>query len=219
MHIHDKKESTMNNTALGQRIAFTCDHLGSRTHAADVMGISRGQLFRYIKGESQPTADPLAQLALATGVNAHWLITGQGIPTPDHTPTLPLIGLAKCGLRDWFAPAAQTRLNTPCPSDMTDPEGFAVMAVGTSMQPAGIREGFLCLCAPNTAYTAEDIVYVEDTTGIASLKLLKKEDADYVWLQGWLPPDELDRQKPYIEQRRKNIIKRIAPVIYIKRKV
>ncbi|MBI1364201.1 MAG: hypothetical protein GC134_09470 [Proteobacteria bacterium] len=146
-------------------------------------------------------------------------MTGHGTPTADSAPTLPLVGLAKCGLRDWFAPATANALRTACPTDMTDPDGFAVMAVGTSMQPAGILEGFLCLCAPNTPAVVDDVVYVEDATGVASLKLLKKEDADYVWLQGWLPPDDLDRQKPYIEQRRKTIIRRMAPVIYVKRKV
>jgi SOS-response transcriptional repressor LexA len=205
-------------TPLGHRIAHACDHMGGRAVAAHVMGISRGQLFRYIKGESQPTAEPLAKLAVAAGINAHWLLTGEGAPTPERTATLPLIGLAKCGLRDWFAPAQPAGRRTPCPTDLTDPDGFAVMAAGTSMQPAGIMDGFLCLCAPNTPVSVDDAVYVEDTTGIASLKLLKKQDADYVWLQGWLPPDELGRQKPYIEQRRRSIIRTMAPVIYVRRK-
>lgn len=61
---------------LGTRISDICDAVGGKKKLADMTGISESQLFRYIKGTSQPTAEPLAAIALAAGVSLDWLVLG-----------------------------------------------------------------------------------------------------------------------------------------------
>lgn len=60
---------------LGDRIKFRRETLHlTRDDLASSTGMSHTQIFRYEKGESQPTADVIVALATALNVTADWLL-------------------------------------------------------------------------------------------------------------------------------------------------
>ena len=142
----------------------------------------------------------------------------------DQTPLsakgrdVPVLGLAACGLSSWYNPGPMAfRLTFPVDHPYS-PELFAVIAIGTSMQPEGIKQGFVLFCDPTMALTQNDVVFVEKRDGTVSVKTYKKRDDKWLYLQGWLPPNEEGMQKPYSEQLDIDIIKKIACVVLVKRK-
>ena len=48
-------------------------------------GISRNTVMRYESGERQPDAGFIAAICKEYGINAHWLITGEGEPIGDFS--------------------------------------------------------------------------------------------------------------------------------------
>ena len=94
-----------------------------------------------------------------------------------------------------------------------------MIATGTSMQPAAIFEGFLCFCSPGTAAHKRDRVYVERRDGTASIKQYDRRDETWLYLQGWLDPDDSGRQKPYGDQVRLEQVARLATIVYVKVKL
>jgi hypothetical protein len=130
---------------------------------------------------------------------------------------LPIQGFAECGLKNWYRPAPQS-VTASRPGDFIDPKGFAVIASGRSMEPAGIFEGFLCFCAPSIPEAAGDAVYVARADGSISLKRFRRRVAQMVVLEGWYFEDDSPGLS-YTEQVRADLIIELAPVIYIKRKL
>jgi len=51
---------------------------GRWTHLARAAGISPGSFGRYVNGAGKPTFDQIALICAASGVNANWLLTGEG---------------------------------------------------------------------------------------------------------------------------------------------
>lgn len=72
---------------LGRRIGVIAQALGT-ARAADIAGVSKKQLGRWIAGESSPPALALARLVLASGYEASWLLTGHGRERAE-SPTKP----------------------------------------------------------------------------------------------------------------------------------
>ncbi|MEX1206417.1 MAG: hypothetical protein WEB85_14330 [Dongiaceae bacterium] len=210
--------------ALGKRIAAVADLLGTRRHAAAVAGVSADQLGRYIAGRNQPGFAPIARVAAAAGVRLDWLWSGEGAMRQDAADParrpggVPVIGLAECGLRGWYQ-GDSLAVRAARPGDMQDPDAFAVMATGSLMKPAGIFPGFLCICSPATSCDAGDAVFLERRDGAASIKLYLGRDADWLLLRGYLPPDADGAQPPYDEKIRLTEVRRIATVLYVKRKL
>ena len=208
--------------ALGKRIAAVADLLGTRRHAAAVAGVSADQLGRYIAGRNQPALAPIARVAAAAGVRLDWLWSGEGPMRQDAAAwrpgRVPVIGLAECGLRGWYQEDSLA-VSATRPADVQDPDAFAVMATGSSMKPAGILPGFLCICSPATPCDVGDAVFLERRDGAASIKLYLGQDADWLMLRGYLPPDADGAQPPYDEKIRLTEIRRIATVLYVKRKL
>lgn len=68
---------------LGKRIAEVATWVGGKKTLSKQTSISESQLYRYISGQSQPTASPLAAIARAGMVSLDWLITGKG-KTVEH---------------------------------------------------------------------------------------------------------------------------------------
>ncbi len=64
--------------AVGQRIALLADQVGNRRKLAQLAGISEGHLYRYIRGASKATIEPIMAIAKATGVSLDWLLQGEG---------------------------------------------------------------------------------------------------------------------------------------------
>ncbi len=131
---------------------------------------------------------------------------------------VPVLGLAACGLSGWYNPGPMA-FRLPFPTDHPHSPGlFAVIAIGTSMQPEGIKQGFVLFCDPSMPPAHNDVVFVEKKDGTASVKTYKKQDDKWLYLQGWLPPNDEGIQKAYSEQLDMETVKTIACVVLVKRK-
>jgi len=63
-------------TGIETRIDDVCRLIGGRDAAASAAGVSSVMLRRYIRGESKPTFDVIANLARAANVSLDWVATG-----------------------------------------------------------------------------------------------------------------------------------------------
>lgn len=132
-------------------------------------------------------------------------------------PPLTLTGLAECGIQGWYR---QARLRAPVAAPRVGREWIAVMAVGNSMIPAGIREGHILYCDPGQPPVEGEPVYVLRADGAASIKLWRGlADNNFAVLQGWLPPDDEGNQNPYLDQLAPGQILKLAPVIYVRLRI
>lgn len=206
---------------------------------AAVIGISHQAVYNAKKKGVIPPGWAHA-IAMRYGVSTDWLFFGTGDKCrvdesgeesgsgPEFSGRsapavvggyrdVPVTGLANCGLRGWFS-AGPVALRCSVLTDNSAPNLFAVIALGASMQPEGIREGFVVICDPDKPAAAGDAVFIERRDGAAGIKLYKGEDAEWLELQGWLEPKEDGSQKPYSEQLRKSAVRRIAVVVMVKRK-
>ena len=192
-------------------------------------GIPAKTLYNYMQEISEPKFITVVRIARAVDVSLDWLATGE---PPVHTAqrigefmeatgrsaSVPVLGFAECGLKGWYqeSPMAVFALR---PADLADATAFAVIAIGTSMRPAGISPGFLCFCSPAVAPDSGDRVYIERRDGTASIKIYLGRCEIWLHLRGWLEPDQAGRQEPYDEQLRLDQVARLAPVVYIKLKL
>lgn len=210
--------------ALGARLRAVRGDL-TQLAFADRLGVEQKSISRYETGDRWPDAAFLATVARAFAVDPGWLLTGSSAEAaapeyPQITPHLEgvlLLGLAECGLRGWYQRDALS-VRASRPGDFIDPEGFAVIAVGHSMVPAGIEQGFICYCSPRTSAADGDAIYIERSDGAATLKLYRGREDRWLVLQGWLDPEE-GVQKPFTDRLLLATVRRIAPVIYVKRKL
>ena len=191
-------------------------------------GIRENLLRKYLAG-SMPGLDKAAAIARAGEVTLDWLMDGepqvhtakrigQFVEATGRNSSVPVLGLAECGLKGWYqaAPMAVFALR---PADLADAAAFAVIAIGASMRPAGISPGFLCFCSPAVAPDSGDRVYVERRDGTASIKIYLGRCEIWLHLRGWLEPDQAGRQEPYDEELGLDQVARLAPVVYIKLKL
>ncbi len=205
----------------------------SRRAFAETLGLTESTLRNYENDLSLPQSDLLAKICAKIGIEPRWLLTGAGAmcagedgrapQTPqEETPSagyrnIPVMGLASCGMKGWFN-TGPVALSFPLAAEHSGPAMFAVIAVGTSMQPEGIREGYVVLCDPNAEPLTGEPVYVEKKDGTASIKIYRGRNDKWLTLQGWLEPAEDGTQKPYTEQLAVEIIDRMAGVVLIKRR-
>jgi transcriptional regulator with XRE-family HTH domain len=198
----------------------------SQEEFGDRLNTSAQTIRRYERDERPPDAIFLRAVMDLFGVDIIWLMTGAGAmaaaaPAPlaglGAYPGVPVLGLADCGLRGWYQ-RDMLGVAASRPGDFVDPEGFAVMAIGQSMVPAGIVQGHLCFCSPRTAPGMGDAVYVERSDGAATIKLYRGTEGEWLVLEGWLDPVD-GRREAYTDRLLLATVKRIAPVIYVKRKL
>lgn len=62
---------------------------------ADLIGVTKTQVYRYENGSSQPTLDVIKHLALALSVTSDQLIFEEGERQPDDSLTLLLEGITR----------------------------------------------------------------------------------------------------------------------------
>jgi phage repressor protein C with HTH and peptisase S24 domain len=210
---------------LGGRIRTVRGEL-SQQEFGDRLATSAQTIGRYERDERSPDAAFLRALMDRFGIDPRWLVTGEGemaltAPSPVVAPGghagVPVMGLAECGLRGWYQ-RDLLAVTASRPGDFVDPEGFAVMAIGQSMVPAGIVQGQLCFCSPRTPPSVGDAVYVERSDGAATIKLYRGTEGEWLVLEGWLDPVD-GRRDPYTDRLLLVTVRRIAPVIYVKRKL
>lgn len=205
------------------RIEILIQSAGGQSALARRSGLSLGAIQRYLKG-GEPTRGALIRLADSCHVSAAWLMTGDDdntaasthLPPPPHS-NIPVFGFAECGLQGWHNETPY-RVNTAL--DWPDPDIFAVIAAGHSMAPEGIHPGFVCIISPNTKPQRGDAVLIRRKDATATIKLYIREDAQWLYVSGWLDPEKPDQvQMPYHDQIRRDGIEKIAPVVMVKRRV
>jgi transcriptional regulator with XRE-family HTH domain len=212
---------------LGARLRTVRGNL-SQQEFGERLATSAQTIGRYEREERSPDAAFLRALMDRFGIDPRWLVTGDGemalseppspiVATPRATAGVAVMGLAECGLKGWYQQDLLA-VTASRPGDFVDPDGFAVMAVGQSMVPAGILQGQLCFCSPRTPPSTGDAVYVERSDGAATIKLYRGTEGEWLVLEGWLDPVE-GRREAYTDRLLLVTVKRIAPVIYVKRKL
>lgn len=214
--------------AIAGRIRLSAQRVGGGSELARRSSIPRRTFEAYLTGLSEPKATGLAAIAAAAQVRLEWLITGDEPMVGELSseapgsfswpiPSIPITGLAECGLKGWFQ---QEHLSVTAtrPGDLTDPDAFAVIAIGQSMVPAGILQGMICFCSPRTPAAAGDAVYIEKTDETAAIKVFRKIDDSWLTFEGWLDPINGHRDI-YTERLAVSVLRKLAPVIYVKRKL
>lgn len=63
---------------LAERIRTCAEIAGSANELARKTGVPRSTLETYLSGLAEPKAERLATICRITGVNGHWLLTGEG---------------------------------------------------------------------------------------------------------------------------------------------
>ncbi len=63
-------------TTLIERLETCIEAVGGKRHLAKMIGVSEAQLYRYLKGESEPSASRIALIAEKAQKDAGWLLTG-----------------------------------------------------------------------------------------------------------------------------------------------
>ena len=130
---------------------------------------------------------------------------------------VPVAGLAECGLEGWFDPVPW---DSRIALDLKENETFAVIAHGKSMQPEGIRPGFVCYCRPGSKPRKNDIIYARRKDGRATIKkFLETENNEWLRLRGYLDPNQGGQQEPYEDKVRLKDIEEIAVIELIQRRL
>jgi len=207
-----------------ERLKFAVDKGGGAKEVAAGTGIAHRTLYGYLRGDSEMRASSAAAIADFCDVDLQWLITGREPPLPTGSlsevlagapSSYPVVGLASCGLRAWYL---EDEMSVGAELRLDDPDAFAVLATGDSLRPEGVRNGYLCFCAPSYSRRPGDLVFVERGDGTAALKRLVNESADAIVVEGWLSP-EGGRQDPYREEIKRSYVRRLAVVVYVKRRL
>lgn len=219
----------------------------SRQYLAKRLGVAQVTFNRYFNKENQDklAAYLWSLLEVYPDLRRDWLFFGEGdpfdaapapvsalpepaLPTPLTLPEaphdmqpIPLVGFASCSVQGWYG-----TMTIPVPVEPPKWHGdmLAVMATGESMLPAGIGHGHICYCDPTKTPGVDEAVYVETMDGLGTIKLFcgwsERGGSSFLNLRGWLDKDpETDRQKAMTLDTAAFYIRRIAPVIYVRRRL
>lgn len=142
---------------------------------------------------------------------------GESIKSSTNFLPIPLIGFAACGINGWMG-----TMTIPVPVDPPAwHEGMiAVMATGESMLPAGIGHGQICFCDTTKSPGPGEAVYLElqDNTGAIKVFMNRSADGKKINVQGWSDRNGTE-QLPFNVEILSSFIKRMAPVIYVRRRL
>lgn len=72
---------------LGQRIAQIAERLGGKRALAEKVGLSEGQIYRYINAQSDPTSKVLVKIADVAEISLDWLLRGELVHPAFHHST------------------------------------------------------------------------------------------------------------------------------------
>jgi repressor LexA len=163
---------------------------------AEKAGVVTRTLQRWEKGEQVPDGVSITRLAKATGVQASWLLTGEGemyaTPArPDNVYTLPGTARRKSRLVDLpvisAVPAGKVATlfhpdyvdDYVTVDDVKDPQAFALKVKGNSMAPR-IEDGDVVIVSPVQEARSGDICVIR-VNGEDTLKKVKLE-GNYIHL-------------------------------------
>lgn len=176
---------------LKERIRQCADMAGSGDELARLTDIPRRTLESYLSGASEPKAARLADICKAVGVDANWLLTGEGAMRPGEAGGVPPASLddefALVTVYDVRASAglgAAIEEENPVSSiafrrDWLSQEGLAtsglaaVTADGDSMEPT-VKDGSLLLVDTAQSDLAGNRIYVLRMDGHLYAKRLQR---------------------------------------------
>lgn len=195
---------------------------------ASLAGVTEQAFSGYLKAKNLPAAPALSRLSEHARLNINWFLTGNGpilidekTSEPPRNEALAAIGFASCGINGWAGKMTHATVVT---APHLWPDMFCVIASGESMIPEGIGHGHYVFCAPNLPPVAGECVYVETTDGKGALKrFLGEKDIKGtgagIHLLGWLDRNSKGQQKSFEITISKELVKTLAPVVYIQRRV
>lgn len=200
----------------------------TQTQCAEKIGVKQQMWSKWESGLNVPSMEYQMKIADLFDVTLDFLWGRASAPTnapveaggkPDAY-TVPILGLAACNVSGWFNPR-QVAVLAPLPSGYGDDDAddlFAVIAIGQSMEPDGIRDGYLLYCKSGAEPQRNDAVFVKTKDGKATVKRFIYRDDEWLTLQGWLDPDKNGGQKPFTNKYANSYIESIACVVIVKRK-
>lgn len=197
---------------------------GGLTICAEAYGVSPQYWRDWETSKRRPGARNQIKLANFFGITVPELV-GDMTPAPPDVVTpmplppanpvgIPVIGLAECGVSGWYTARPIAIHATP----PTHERIFAVVAIGKSMTPDGIVEGYLAYCDPLVPPIEGDAVFIKTTDGKASIKKFLKWENEWLHVLGWLDPDKQGVQKPFATKMPRNFIESICCVVMIQRR-
>lgn len=220
--------------ALFKRLKDICTIFAkSQNDFARSIGLAPTTFLGYLNedGQSKVKMETFnAILAKYPQIRRDWLVWGEGPmlkedfeerPEAQPQQALAAIGFASCGVNGW---SGRMTHSTVVAAPHLWPDMFCVIASGESMIPEGIGHGHYVFCAPKIPPVPGECVYVETIDGKGALKrFLGEKDIKGtgagIHLLGWLDKDDKGQQKPFELTIDKSIVKTLAPVVYIQRRV
>ena len=192
----------------------------TQTKIAGRLGVSTGTIARWLnetRGSEQKTVDDLKRYMEVLDMPVSSYFGDEQACGEKAAEGIPLIGLAACGYAHWQKEVVLPLSVAAAPPGERSPEMFAVVATGESLIPAGIMEGHVAFCDPRSKPEVNDVVFVERSNDTVSLKMYRGGDETHIILEGWLPPRD-GAQEVYTLRVPRVEIKRIAPVIFVRRR-
>ena len=166
-----------------------------------------------------PKHEHLCRIAQKCEISLDWLLMGKDELSEKSFSMMPLIGMANCGIAQGWYNENESASGILLPSSMNEENAFAVLCRGQSMIPAGIRDGDVCIVYPNRTVEPRKPALIRTKNyvkgkevSLVTVKLFDSQDDDFVFLSGWLDPDETGVQNLFTEKRSKSCITLLAPV-------
>ena len=169
-----------------------------------------------------PKHEHLCRIARCCGVSLDWLLLGddpESVSNPSTYKFMPLVGLANCGIAQGWFNESDLSSQILLPSFMFSESVFAVLCRGSSMIPAGINDGNVCIIYPDRAVQSGKPVLIRTKSYVngremllSTIKVFNSEDSDSIYISGWLDPDETGYQSLFTEKRSKSCVTMMAPV-------
>lgn len=215
----------------------------SQTQFAKRIGVPQATFNTYLNfsGQQKIKLALLAKILCAfPQINKYWLYFGEGemlasvsAPTPataqQFTPikiaSVPVLGFASCGVIGW---SGEMTIPMSATAPHVGPQTIAVMASGESMIPAGIGHGHICFCEPDLEPLRGDIVYVRRHDELGTLKTflgwglaagVPEATKGELCLRGWTDRDEKGQQQELIITVDAVLVKTVAPVVFVRRRM
>jgi|GEM_PF-6794770 len=181
-----------------------------------IMGVSASAVSNWEAGRSAFPAEALIKISHVLCVSPAWFLGGREIG--EYNEHIELLGMARCDVEGW-ANINKIAVKVPLPPGVDAAGGvFAVIAIGDSMEPEGIREGNLLYCDPSAPIESGDALFLKSNDGKATVKKFISMNDTYYCLHGWLDKDDRGKQKIYSYQLLKRVVVLTAPVVFVKRK-
>lgn len=219
-----------NAKSFEQKLERICEITGASTDSAlaRILGIKAPSVAAARKRRQIP-GGWVERIAEKYRANANWLLFGEGPKfiadifcrnakedsASSEYRHVPVIGMATCHLKGWYN-TSPLAITTPVPMPDASDRVFAVLAVGHSMVPAGIKPGHVVFCDPDVSPAPGDVIFIERADGSASLKRLQELAGEWLTVEGWLDPDSSGQQKPYSEKLSLSTVRRLASVLFIR---